>query len=164
MEQLRCLSRPAIEQIFDPKNTLLFCRIPRRAPVIAIPRTPRRTEYQQSWSKPLQHKRYVALDFSLVHMKSQNCPFCPSRRVSNPSLPFTSLQVGNQFVSQYYTVLHSSPKHLHRFYSDRSTLTYADVIPEGDSITQNLKTATGQKVRMLCCTCIETGGPACIIF
>jgi hypothetical protein len=88
----------------------------------------------------------------------------PSRRVSNPSLPFTSLQVGNQFVSQYYTVLHSSPKHLHRFYSDRSTLTYADVIPEGDSITQNLKTATGQKVRMLCCTCIETGGPACIIF
>ncbi|KAH7619628.1 hypothetical protein Ndes2526B_g06609 [Nannochloris sp. 'desiccata'] len=54
--------------------------------------------------------------------------------------------VGNQFVSQYYTVLHSSPKHLHRFYSDRSTMTYADVIPEGDSITQNLKTATGQKM------------------
>jgi hypothetical protein len=54
-------------------------------------------------------------------------------------------QVGNQFVSQYYTVLHSSPKHLHRFYADHSTLTYADVIPESGAIAQSLKTATGQK-------------------
>lgn len=52
-------------------------------------------------------------------------------------------QVGNQFVSQYYTVQHASPKHLHRFYSDASTLTYGDVRPEG-CVT---RTATGQKVR-----------------
>ncbi len=52
-------------------------------------------------------------------------------------------QVGNQFVSQYYTVQHASPKHLHRFYSDASTLTYGDVRPEG-CVT---RTATGQKVQ-----------------
>lgn len=63
-----------------------------------------------------------------------------------PPISLLSLQVGNKFVTQYYTVLHSSPKHLHRFYSDSSTLTYADVIPDGDSIIQNVKTATGQKV------------------
>lgn len=46
-------------------------------------------------------------------------------------------------MSQYYTVQHASPKHLHRFYSDASTLTYGDVRPEG-CVTRN---ATGQKVR-----------------
>lgn len=54
--------------------------------------------------------------------------------------------VGNQFVSQYYTVLHSSPKRLHRFYADASTMTHVDVRVEHGSITQNLKTATGQKM------------------
>jgi hypothetical protein len=36
------------------------------------------------------------------------------------------LQVGSQFVQQYYTVLHSSPRYLHRFYTDLSTMTHAD--------------------------------------
>jgi hypothetical protein len=60
-----------------------------------------------------------------------------------PSPPCS--QVGNQFVSQYYTVQHASPKHLHRFYSDASTLTYGDVRPEG-FVSKN---ATGQKVTAL---------------
>lgn len=59
------------------------------------------------------------------------------------------LQVGNQFVSQFYTVQHASPKHLHRFYSDASTLTYGDMRPEGFFS----KSATGQKVG-----CLETCG------
>ena len=75
----------------------------------------------------------------------------PSRRPvgDRPPAPLrcTAPQVGNQFVSQYYTVLHTSPKHLHRFYADHSTLIHADVIPEGGAVSQNLKTATGQKVR-----------------
>ncbi|EFN50901.1 hypothetical protein CHLNCDRAFT_141731 [Chlorella variabilis] len=49
--------------------------------------------------------------------------------------------VGNQFVSQYYTVQHASPKHLHRFYSDASTLTFGDVRPDGFFS----KNAIGQK-------------------
>lgn len=61
-------------------------------------------------------------------------------------------QVGNQFVSQYYTVQHASPKHLHRFYSDASTLTYGDVRPEG-CVTRN---ATGQKVSSHGCAMLGT--------
>jgi hypothetical protein len=57
------------------------------------------------------------------------------------------LQVGNQFVSQYYNVLHASPKNLYRFYSDTSTITYADVRPEGQGVAQNIKTVAGQQVR-----------------
>lgn len=60
-------------------------------------------------------------------------------------------QVGNQFVSQYYTVQHASPKHLHRFYSDASTLTYGDVRPEG-CVTRN---ATGQKASCAWQCCAE---------
>ena len=54
--------------------------------------------------------------------------------------------VGNQFVSQYYTVLHSSPKHLHRFYASNSTLTYVDMIIENGCVTQKLKHANGQRM------------------
>lgn len=54
------------------------------------------------------------------------------------------LQVSNQFVSQFYTVLHTSPRNLHRFYSEASTLTLADTRPDGQHI---FKTVTGQKVR-----------------
>lgn len=52
--------------------------------------------------------------------------------------------MSNQFVSQFYTVLHTSPRHLHRFYSEASTLTLADARPDGQHI---VKTVTGQKVR-----------------
>ena len=38
-------------------------------------------------------------------------------------------QVGSQFVHQYYTVLHSTPRYLHRFYTDISTMSHND--PEG---------------------------------
>jgi len=34
--------------------------------------------------------------------------------------------VGNQFVTQYYTVLHKQPHFLHRFYTDHSTMTYSE--------------------------------------
>ncbi len=40
-------------------------------------------------------------------------------------------QVGSQFVQQFYTVLHSSPKYLHRFYTEESTLTHADAGHDG---------------------------------
>jgi Nuclear transport factor 2 (NTF2) domain len=36
------------------------------------------------------------------------------------------MQVGNQFVTQYYTVLHKQPHFLHRFYTDDSTMTYSE--------------------------------------
>jgi Nuclear transport factor 2 (NTF2) domain len=36
------------------------------------------------------------------------------------------VQVGNQFVTQYYTVLHKQPHFLHRFYTDDSTMTYSE--------------------------------------
>jgi hypothetical protein len=56
------------------------------------------------------------------------------------------MQVSNQFVSQFYTVLHTSPRNLHRFYSEASTLTLADTRPDGQHI---VKTVTGQKVGLL---------------
>ena len=46
-------------------------------------------------------------------------------------------------MSQYYTVLHASPRNLYRFYSDASTLTFADIRPDGHHST---KTVTTQKV------------------
>ena len=52
--------------------------------------------------------------------------------------------MGNQFVQQYFTVLHANPKHLHRFYSDGSTLTHADFTPAGGL---QVRHASGQKVR-----------------
>lgn len=68
---------------------------------------------------------------------------CCFRSLSHRPPPVVSAaQVGNQFVSQYYTVQHASPKHLHRFYSEASTLTYGEVRPEGFLAKQ----ATGQKV------------------
>lgn len=54
--------------------------------------------------------------------------------------------VGNQFVSQYYTVLHSSPKHLYRFYSENSSMTHVDIVLEGGSVMQKMKHASGQKM------------------
>ena len=36
-------------------------------------------------------------------------------------------QVGSQFVQQYYTVLSNTPRYLHRFYTDISTMSHNDV-------------------------------------
>lgn len=44
--------------------------------------------------------------------------------------------VGNSFVNQYYTVLHSSPYYLHRFYTDESTLTLAEA---GNDFTETVQ-------------------------
>ena len=52
------------------------------------------------------------------------------------------LQVGQQFVEQYYTVLRKQPHLLHRFYTDHSTVTYS----EPDALTQVIGT---QRVRPL---------------
>ncbi|PSC67396.1 G3BP isoform X1 [Micractinium conductrix] len=60
---------------------------------------------------------------------------------AQPPLDTPAQAVGNQFVSQYYTVQHASPKHLHRFYSETSTLTWGDMRPEGFYS----RSATGQK-------------------
>jgi hypothetical protein len=64
----------------------------------------------------------------------------------NGSASTPAQTVGNQFVSQYYTVLHSSPKHLHRFYASNSTLTYVDMMVENGCVTQKLKHANGQRM------------------
>lgn len=74
-------------------------------------------------------------------------PQLPLRNSHQTSPALAGVQVGNQFVSQYYTVQHASPKHLHRFYSDASTLTFGDVRPDGFFS----KNAIGQKVGPLGC-------------
>lgn len=63
-------------------------------------------------------------------------------------------------MSQYYTVQHASPKHLHRFYSDSSTLTYGDMRPEGFYSKQ----ATGQKVGPLGTEAGRTAGCSAVAF
>lgn len=45
----------------------------------------------------------------------------------NGSASFTATLVGQAFVSQYYNVLHQSPHHVHRFYTDVSKLSRAEV-------------------------------------
>lgn len=54
------------------------------------------------------------------------------------------LQVGNQFVDQYYNVMKSSPRYLHRFYTDESTFTYVD--PGVDGQGGQAFTVNNQKV------------------
>lgn len=67
------------------------------------------------------------------------------------------LQVGNQFVSQFYTVLHSSPRYLHRFYTDESTVTHADCGIDGEPPT--CQTVTTQKVG---CRLLLAGSPRAV--
>ena len=50
------------------------------------------------------------------------------------------LQVGKAFIQQFYTVLHSRPKYLHRFYTNNSSLTIGE--QDGPPST----TVTGQQV------------------
>ena len=57
------------------------------------------------------------------------------------------LQVGSQFVNQYYTVMKSSPKYLHRFYNDNSTFTFVDPGHSGSPSPYSF-TARSQKVRL----------------
>ena len=47
-------------------------------------------------------------------------------------------------MQQFYSVLHSSPRYLYRFYTDESTVTHADCGIDGDSPTS--VTVTSQKV------------------
>ena len=48
--------------------------------------------------------------------------------------------IGNSFVAQYYTVLHTSPNFLHRFYNDASSLTIAGV---GHAVPETVRTQRG---------------------
>lgn len=57
-------------------------------------------------------------------------------------------QVGSQFVNQYYTVMKSSPKYLHRFYNDNSTFTFVDPGQTGSPAPYTF-TARSQKARTL---------------
>ena len=57
------------------------------------------------------------------------------------------VQVGTQFVNQYYTVMKSTPKYLHRFYTDVSTFTFHD--PGHGSNPSYSFTAKSQKVSLL---------------
>eukprot|EP00238_Polyblepharides_amylifera_P001072 CAMPEP_0196572602 /NCGR_PEP_ID=MMETSP1081-20130531/2619_1 /TAXON_ID=36882 /ORGANISM="Pyramimonas amylifera, Strain CCMP720" /LENGTH=463 /DNA_ID=CAMNT_0041889965 /DNA_START=163 /DNA_END=1551 /DNA_ORIENTATION=- len=57
--------------------------------------------------------------------------------------------VGNSFVNQYYSVLHSSSKFLYRFYTDASTLTLAEFGPEGLSDTVTTQHGINAKVASL---------------
>ncbi len=60
--------------------------------------------------------------------------------MANSHLPGCT-QVGKAFIQQYYTVLHSRPKYLHRFYTNNSSLTIGE--QDGPPST----TVTGQAVR-----------------
>jgi len=55
----------------------------------------------------------------------------PGSHQMQPEPPTPAHVVGNSFVNQYYTVLHSSPKFLHRFYTDASSLTLAEYGSDG---------------------------------
>lgn len=55
----------------------------------------------------------------------------PGHPAMQPEPPTPAHVVGNSFVNQYYTVLHSSPKYLHRFYTDASSLTLAEYGSDG---------------------------------
>lgn len=65
---------------------------------------------------------------------------------------FGFTQVGDQFVSKYYDVLEKLPKYVHRFYKENSTLTVADVQPDGRTV---IETASGD---LEVSTCIDNGG------
>lgn len=58
-------------------------------------------------------------------MAAAHCE-CAPVRAETCSTHAPGAQVGSQFVQQFYTVLHSSPKYLHRFYTNASTMTHAD--------------------------------------
>lgn len=63
---------------------------------------------------------------------------------SGTSASATATLVGNAFVSQYYNVLHQSPHHVHRFYTDQSKLsrseagTNADIVETQDKIQEKI--------------------------
>jgi hypothetical protein len=57
-----------------------------------------------------------------------------------------SLQVGNQFVTQYYHVKHLNPKFLHRFYNDSSQMSILGLHGFDHSIAPSVFTK-GQAVR-----------------
>lgn len=42
------------------------------------------------------------------------------------------LVVGREFVRQYYTLLHNSPDHLHRFYNQHSSFSHSGLDPDND--------------------------------
>lgn len=54
-------------------------------------------------------------------------------------------QVGNQFVTQYYTVLHKQPHFLHRFYTDDSTMTYSEPGSTEALVFNSQKVGGGQR-------------------
>lgn len=53
-------------------------------------------------------------------------------------------QVANDFVSQFYEILHSRPNNLHRFYSKDSVLTHIDVTHTNEGLTPTCKVAIGE--------------------
>ncbi len=65
---------------------------------------------------------------------------CGRKHMPNSHSPGCA-QVGKAFIQQYYTVLHSRPKYLHRFYTNNSSLTIGE--QDGPPST----TVTGQAVR-----------------
>ena len=54
--------------------------------------------------------------------------------------------IGNSFVTQFYTVLHSSPAYLYRFYMNDSTLTIAGV---GHEPPTTVKTQRGIHAKVM---------------
>ena len=77
-------------------------------------------------------RRGAALILSVVHRRPSFfahlfflCLLLPSSFFFNP---LSSFQIGNQFVSQYYTILAKQPHLLHRFYAESSTLAHTDDI------------------------------------
>lgn len=51
--------------------------------------------------------------------------------------------IGLQFVEQYYSILHSKPRVLHRFYTDASTLTHGDFVKPFEAVTDTVTSQEG---------------------
>ena len=70
--------------------------------------------------------------------------------------------MGNQFVTQYYTVLHKQPHFLHRFYTDDSTMTYSEagsteaLVFNSQKVGTSLLTHAGRRaVQTRCMPCLN---------
>ncbi|KAF6171409.1 hypothetical protein GIB67_009550 [Kingdonia uniflora] len=56
--------------------------------------------------------------------------------MANPALPPSAQVIGNAFVEQYYHILHQSPKLVHKFYHDSSTVSRQNL----DGVMTSVKT------------------------
>lgn len=63
----------------------------------------------------------------------------------HPAVP-DPMEVGNAFIKQYYTLLHSSPEHVHKFYQEGSEMSRPG--PDGE-----MASVTTMQVRLVYYEC-----------